>query len=755
MGTERLRCALRCGSILRRMLATAEVLFEHVPPLWFIGAAVLLALIVTAWGLARCLPREIMTVVLGVLRVAFLLLLGWCLLLPVLKKPLTEVIRPRFAVALDASASMTLSAAKDGTNRWAVAQDALFAGWHKSLPENCLVEVFPFAADVGAPLALYQAGRLAPDGPSTQLHAALRKIADRYKGQNLIGVLLLSDGLDTRESADDWARESWPCPLVTVQLEPVLAWETEPDVRVDTVNTPRRVVAGWDTKLAAVVSGQGLKGELLNVQLLENGRVVQEAPTQIAAEGAGREVTFRLTHPEVGSFNYEVRIPPLRGETHTNDNSFMVTVQVVDTKNRLLYLEGVPRWESKYLIRVLRANRNVTPLCFVRGPGNQFLTYGERESMTLDLTDDQLSRFKIVILGNLDAKALDAARSASLARFVENGGSLVLLGGTDAWGAEGFPATEMRKVLPVQRDWAVPAEQGRFALQLTDEGRAHPVFITASNLLTGLPPVLTVFPGSTAAAGASVLIRAQTPQASQPVLVTQRYGQGKVVAILTDSLWRWQLDLEAAKPYPQFWNQLLQWLSPSEEEVSPYELDLFGDTDQLYMGETIRVNARLGGTGPDVNAVNAVTCEVESPDGRKVPLSMAAQNINTASGRNLPGFSAEYQPQGAGLYRAVARVQVGDRTVASPVYSFFVKPYTPESNPRPANAELLRTLAETSGGKCCQPQELNAAIAALKAPVREEERVAFTTLWNRIPILACLLALLAIEWVIRRARNMA
>ena len=79
-------------------------------------------------------------------------------------------------------------------------------------------------------------------------------------------MLLLSDGLDTREASEDWVCDAWPWKIYTVRLEPPGVWEVEPDVRVDNVNTPRRVTQGWRTELKAAVSGQGTKGQALNVQ---------------------------------------------------------------------------------------------------------------------------------------------------------------------------------------------------------------------------------------------------------------------------------------------------------------------------------------------------------------------------------------------------------------------------------------------------------------------------------------------------------
>ena len=84
----------------------------------------------------------------------------------------------------------------------------------------------------------------------------------------------LSDGLDTREDNDDWAAEHRPYPIYTVRLEPPNIWKVEPDLHVDALNTPRRVVVGWDTELKANISGQGTRGR--TVDRSEERRVGKE-----------------------------------------------------------------------------------------------------------------------------------------------------------------------------------------------------------------------------------------------------------------------------------------------------------------------------------------------------------------------------------------------------------------------------------------------------------------------------------------------
>src|SRR6185295_1052820 len=102
-----------------------------------------------------------------------------------------------------------------------------------------------------------------------------------------------------------------------------------------------------------------------------------------------------------------------------------------------------------------------------------------------------------------------------------------------------------------------------------------------------------------------------------------------------------------------------------------------------------------------------------------------------------------------GLHTAVAEVEVDGKKVESAPYSFFLKPFTPESNPRPANTDLLAALAKASGGKLLEPSEVDKALSALTLAGSEETRVQYSSLWNIWPMLACLVALLSVEWAVR------
>lgn len=731
------------------------IVFEHTLPALFIWMGLAAAVVVSVLSFWRFMPRRPSSFVMLFLRLLFLGVLVWCCFLPGMKKILTEMLKPRFIVAVDTSSSMQLAPREDVSNRWATVTRVLQQPWTQTVAAECELDVYTFDREVSPKLPLPALETVRPEGATTLLRDALKRIAARYAGLNVTGCLLLSDGIDTREALDDWATAARPFPVYTALLEPRGGWEEEPDVRVDTVSTPRRVTVGWTTELKAVISGQGTKGEPLTVQLRRDGILVQERPARIPVGSGASDVRFELTHPEVGVFTYRVSVPPLAGESHTNDNQYAASVQVITSRNHVLYVEGPPRWESKYLSRALQANPEMEPLVFLRGPGGKFMTLGRRGSMTPDMDPSQLAFFKIVVVGNLSAEAFGTDRARNLVQFVESGGSLILLGGKEAWGAGGFARGPLKQVLPV-RGPAQPLVEGRFAVALTDAGRAHPAFGGDTEFWETIPPVLSVFPGAVLSAGAQALVAARTPAGPQPIIVTHRYGQGKVAALFTDSLWKWQLNPDAAehRPYQRFWDQLIAWMTPEEEDVEQQRLDMFADREQLFLGEEIELSAAWTGGESDA-APAGVQCDVTLPTERVLPLAVDEQRVVTASGKSFPGYVCTFKADTPGLHKVVARGAIGGQDVTSDPISFFVKPFTPESVPRPSNINVLRAIADHSGGRYfADADELNEALSVLRFAGIEEEISEYMSLWQHVAVISLLVLLPALAWSLRKWRNM-
>jgi len=743
------------------MTPTAEWIFEHSVSLSTIIIALVLSLAIVAGAAWRYLPRNAISAALVALRVLFLLLLFWILLVPGRKSALTELVKPRFIVLLDRSSSMT-QRFEDGkaTTRWETALSTLTMKWADTARIKCLVEVYPFHADLDPPTTLDEAKTLVPDGRSTHLNLSLNRLFERLRGQDLAGVLVLSDGIDTRERKESWAETSWGAPLYVVELEAPGEPDNTPDMRVESVDTPRRAIVGWDTAMAVTIAGQGGTGDPFPVLLLKDGKEQERIAITIPPEGGSHEVQFKLTHPEVATEIYTVRIPILPGEVQTNDNEMVVSVDVLDARNRVLLLEDAPRQETRFLSRSLFANKDITPLAFFqissrRIPGaKEWVPYGDRQGLAFELTADQLRLNKIVILGDFEASAFSTEHINAILEFVEKGGSLILLGGGKLWGEKGIATTDLAKLLPFTRQGA-PAIEGKFSVAWTAEGRAHPALANNPDMPAELPPVLSVFSGPSLSGAAQALVEAQTDRGTQPILVSRIYGQGKVLTVLTDSLWRWNFQPGEEKPYQVFWKQIIQWMSPAETEMDSYYLELFTDAGTIAVGDPAVLQARLVIPQTDTRKNWRVTCEITTPTDRAIPLAMASRSVQSTSGADIPGYFADFTPQEPGNYKAVATVEVDGKKIVSSPCLFTVRATSQELVLKPINEKVLKGLARFSGGRYGTPAEIDEALQDLRVTDTRKHKIEYRALWQSMFVLSCLIALLTIEWITRKLNNMS
>ena len=227
------------------------------------------------------------------------------------------------------------------------------------------------------------------------------------------------------------------------------------------------------------------------------------------------------------------------------------------------------------------------------------------------------------------------------------------------------------------------------------------------------------------------------------------------IAILTDSLWRWQLGPEAgkAKPYDRFWTQLISWLLPREESLEKMRLEIFADREQLFLGESVELHARLG--GEDAPKADSVEAKITLPDIREIPYRMAPQLVTLPSGKSFPGHALSFSAEQPGLYKVIASAKVKDQTVTGEPFSFFVKPYSPETVPRPARVENLQAISQASGGQFFENVEaLNTGLSTLKLKATEEKSADYRTLWREWPVVAGLMLMLTTSWSLRKFRNM-
>ena len=736
----------------------AAITFDPALPVWLMAVLVLAALAVTWAGLRRAAVPPLARWALLALRTAALLLLAWLALLPEWRDHHTETDLPVLALAVDLSASMTdrpkaLAGTPTRAEQARAFLDAAatrrrleqFQLWRTGLGDG-LEEGLP--AD---PARLtFTAGRSA-------LGAGLNTLATRLQGQNAAGILLLSDGLDS--SGEPPGDPLLRTPVFCLELEPPVAADAAipPDAWIADLAAPRRVVVGWDARVDLLVRRRGgdTGPAVMTLKLLRDGKEENREKIEFAAGETFRQAAFTVTPKEQGHLLWRVELETPPGDSLPDNNAREFVIEVTDPQNRVLYLEGAPRWEFKYLKRALQADKNLMLEAYALSGAGGFVSFqagrNGRANTPPALTREGLAPYKVVIIGNLPAGAPKPEEMKALAAFAEAGGGLLLAGGPDSFSAGGWvQAPDWRDLLPAHPGPAgAKLRDGRFTVTLTPAGKTHPATQGLAPDGTALPPLLSLWsPAAPAAGGMTLLATA----ADEPALAVRRYGQGRVALLLSDSFWRWQLgDAESAgakSAYARLMTQLVAWLAPAgRDSAGDGILQLLTSAAEVETRQQVTVGALIQRDGQPV--ATPLVCQITGPNGQRQTLDMASETLGTELGllRPTPGRVCEFTPETPGRYDLQVVSRDGVYSVQTLV---LVQPPRGEITGAPANRAWLQELARATGGRYATWDDREALLAAIPCQPRERQVNLEEPLWPKTPWLLLALACLCTEWWWRR-----
>ena len=231
------------------------------------------------------------------LRVLALVILVLCLFRPIAILPPTGTRDAIVPILVDSSRSMRLADA-DGQTRLARAIALLKNELGPALSSHFATEIYT----VGESLAPGTIDGLTADARRTDLNGALAAVRERYRGQRVAGVIVLSDGADTGtggssrgSSRSDGSRpsggEAGGPPVFAVGIG---SPDGPRDREVLSISTgePRLDHASVDLHVTAVSTGFGRAPFTLRV--LGNGQVLDSRRIVPPADGSPLDETFTL-----------------------------------------------------------------------------------------------------------------------------------------------------------------------------------------------------------------------------------------------------------------------------------------------------------------------------------------------------------------------------------------------------------------------------------------------------------------------------
>ena len=722
-------------------------------------------LFVLAPDKSRLSPGQRLTLIL--LRTSAFLVLLFCLMKPSLVSTRRLQQPTSVLVLADSSESMNVADSPNGKTRWeylrATLRSAMESTKNEIVNESMLIRTWVFdreareAALDTQSLDIGEWKRL-PSSEETAIGSAMESAIRALGEQPLSAVVLLSDGgqhayppNDLPPQAESRRLGERGVPLWAITYGQSRGAAQAKDASVVSLTTPDKVFLGNTVEVIGRVRLEGLSDREAIVRLLveqTDGELAEVArrtikPTESTTE---ESVRFDWTADSLGERKLVLAIDSVAGEIVLTNNIVSTFVEVIDGGLRVLYLEGSPRVEQRFLRRALSSSPDIQ-IDF------QWIDSIRRSRWPISLEQELARDYKVFLIGDLDVDAIRPKDVEKIRLLVENGASVGFLGGLHSFEAGGWGSSSLGRLLPYARD---PLSRQRFNEPIRKDLHVKgPVTIIPDEQFGGVS-ILRLgqtrdesdegWQGLPALDGANRLPQllpvAKTLAATEtglPLLVAREYGLGRVLVFAVDSTWRWAMQGSAGS-YKRFWRQFVLWLA-RRDDFDGERLWLKLARRRISVGSPLVFDAGL--TLPDGTLVqgSSLSATVIDPAGnsRYVRLSKNSESFSgTIAGCTEPGD-----------WRVVVKAddQGGEAAARFVVYRQDLE----LANPR-ANTLLMQQIASATDGGVRLPEELPSIFKEIgqAPPVFTTSEDWSSTLWDNWIIISMFAGCLCTEWFFRK-----
>jgi hypothetical protein len=402
----------------------------------------------------------------------------------------------------------------------------------------------------------------------TNLFTDLNSALANTPPDRLAGVILVTDGQvhDIPKSPQTLGFDAPVHALLTGQPD-------EFDRRIEVLKAPRYGIVGSTRDIEARVVETGRKGragDRVTLKIRREGR-----PDETRSTVIGRTVPIQMPFPHAGQNIVEIELETAPGELTPANNRVVVAAEGVRENLRVLLVSGEPHAGERVWRNLLKSDAAVDLVHFtiLRPPQKQDGTPIHQLSLiafpTRELFSEKIKDFDLIIFDRYQHRdILQLLYYENIARYVEQGGALLVAAGDDFAGQMSLSRTPLSVVLPATPTGRLLEQP--YKARLSGDGIKHPV-------TRGLPGTDGAEPGKEPTWGRwfrqvdVVPTRGRTVMSgaeNRPLLVLDRKGRGRVALMLSDHAWLWARGYEGGGPHTDLLRRLSHWLmkEPDLEE---------------------------------------------------------------------------------------------------------------------------------------------------------------------------------------------
>ena len=618
-------------------------------------------------------------------------------------------------------------------------------------------------------------------------------------------AILLTDGAmnsaSARVAVERMSRASGGAPV-----EALLNMELSegPRVSIESVAVSAKALRGVPVAVRAFVHGHGMRGRESLVTVADDAKVQSSARVLWSGDDEWQTISLEVVPKVAGWTDYVARIEASGNEdAATLARQFALNAE--ERRVRVLFFEGEPTWEAKFIRRALEGSGLFDVDYFAQVSRAATTGVSEKTEEQEDLKEAEgakksgetvkqpearlhetlgsparLDSYDCIIVGATPDALLSATESARLRAWTEQrGGGLVFLGGNAFAGSIATPQGKLYALLPAETDArsltsdalnvsrnapAVEEKQQRgFALTPTEVGAGGALrgylkasegdAATKAGALTGQG-----FRLSGLRPGASVL--AVTGQANEqgfgetgaPLIAAARVGAGRVLLFAPADSWRIRTNASDAQtgannPFDALWQGLVLWSAANAS--APVLLDLSDESPAEGGSLMAEITARDASFAPlNIEKLNArlqPLFEGEEKQGasQEIAFAPSESNENVWRARFPTPLRGRWELQ-------VDYVAGGKQGSVSKQFTVFA----PARLEAGAARDTLQRTARETGGELYSMAETKALAANLTGRARRAEPVSRTLELRTFWALAIFIPLLlSTEWLIKKAKG--
>ncbi len=650
-----------------------------------------------------------LSLVLATCRALVIAVIAFFLLEPMVRILVREVRKPVIVIAHDGSSSLV--AAGDTTALRATYKEEL-EKLAADLSDKYEVRTFTYAKDLGDGIDFAQAGGL------TDMSVVFREVYDRFSGPDLGAVIIDGDGIYNRGRDPRLDAARLGVPIHTIALGDTTV---RPDLVLKAVEHNRISYLGNEFPVLARVEGRHLKGARTRVAVMRAGVEIAVKELAITGDPWMQEAAFSLKADRAGTQRYTVAVRPVDGEVTEANNTQDIFIEVLDDRQKVLLLAAAPHPD-------LAAWRMA--LAGLEG-------YEAELAYAADFSG-AIEQYDLIVLHQLPSTKYPV--QPLLLRAAEKGIPIcfVLGSGTD-FNAFNTQSAGVR----------VTGAQSAFTDAQADVSKEFTYFTMDAEevrVIERFPPLQVPF-------GQYEPDRASSPLAQQrigvvrtnyPLITFTQQSERRLATICGEGMWRWRIaDRQqngSTERFDRLLHKIVQFLAlkVDKSRFRVAHAHEFAETDAILFTAELYNKSYEPVNTPEVDIV------LKDDDGRDYPYSFSRTgNTYRLDAGRLP----------AGHYTWQARTELdGERLTATG--ELLVRALVAEGLTTVADHGLLADLAARSGGSMVRPGGLSALEQAIRnrpeIVARSYAHPSFSDLIGLRWIFFALLALLTVEWVLRR-----